>query len=162
MHNVAFGEDASMQDVSFIHRFSRIKVLCEFTSCRSSRQIMTSTVVDDSPTAVNPTLPPNVECVKWEKSFVPGNWVHGKDRVPPSEEWSQLGSFQRDRFLANRHFTIQLPSDFGGVWPLTLVNSLCDETSGYFYYQYVRQRDPELMGCLVRAVPPNTIVPCVV
>ena len=126
------------------------------------RQIMTSTDVFDLCTARNHTLPPDVEYVKWEKSFVPGNWVHGQNRVPPSEEWSHLGSFQRDRFLANRHVTIQMPSDGGGVWPFILVNSWCDETTGYFYYQYARQRDPDLMGCLVRAVPPNTIVPCVV
>ena len=125
---------------------------------------MTYTHVRDIPMAENPTLPPNIESVKWEKSFVPGHWVHGKDRVPPSQEWSPLGEFQRDRFLENVHFTIQIPSDGGGVWPFTLVNSWCDETCGYYYYQYVRQVDPDLkmMGCLVRAVPPTAIVPCAV
>ena len=92
----------------------------------------------------------------WEMVVVPHDWDKANCPMPCPDAWALLGPKQRERFLCGKYVSINIPSDNGGVWPMILVDSW---TEGCFlYFQFLRQRDPGLMGVVVRAVQPQTLV----
>lgn len=43
--------------------------------------------------------------------------------MPKGRDWHLLGRMQVQRILQNEHHTVFAPSDFGGLWEISMVNS---------------------------------------
>ena len=93
----------------------------------------------------------------WEMAQVPFGWDKSTCPLPRPDAWSTLGPKQQDRFLCGKYVNINIPSNGGGVWPMLLVGSWIDEC-GAMYFRFTRQINVELMGILVRAQQPRTLV----
>ncbi len=102
----------------------------------------------------NPSSQEDKKRLTWEMAEVPHNWDKAKCPIPRPD--TVLGPRQRERFLCGRYMTINIPSNGGGVWPMTLIDSWADGC--FLYFHFVHQRDVGLMGVAVRAAAPQTLV----
>ena len=68
----------------------------------------------------------DLEGVKWEMAEIHGGWLRGTSDMPSGKDWHPLGSGQIDRMMQNRHHRIWVPSDFGGMWEVQMVDSWID------------------------------------
>ena len=98
----------------------------------------------------------DLEGVKWEMAEIHGGWLRGASDMPSGKDWHPLGSGQIDRMMQNRHHRIWVPSDFGGMWEVQMVDSWIDGQTKYM--QYARCSDDTLRGVLIRGITPTNIV----